>query len=178
VESAEEEWLSIKDAANLRGCVTQNIRYHFGTGNLKDYKADAIAAGRNSSLRIKKSELLELPQSQKSRDRASDDATARRTGLDDRLQRIEELLEILLGARGDAAQIFKARVDQQEEDIQAEREQTYNAQRERDAVLARLQSAKDEADKVQKDLSEQRETLKTYADALTQLLIPPLPPDP
>lgn len=174
----EEEWVSIKEAADFLGRKTQNIHYHFKEGNLTDDRAASIASGRDPSLRVRKTELLTLKKRLEGRSGAQRNQKSKGLPLDMevRIDRIEQMLAQLLGARDDAAQVLKVRVDQQADALAEQREATARAERARDAVLARLLEVASEAATLSTNAAENDATLQAYADALTQLLSPSTPP--
>lgn len=174
----EEEWVSIKEAADFLGRKTQNIHYHFKAGNLTDDRAASIASGRDPSLRVRKSELLTLKAKLENRQggRKAQHAERLPPDLGDRINRIEQMLAQLLGARDDAAQVLKVRVDQQADALVEQRKATAEAERARDAVTVRLLEVATETATINAKAAERDATLQAYSDALTQLLSPSVPP--
>lgn len=79
-----------------------------------------------------------------------------------------------MNARQDAADILKAQVEEQKKSVEDALKEARRSRHQRDAAVQRLMEAWRQNDDLQATHEAQSSTLRAFADALTQLLAPPV----
>lgn len=175
MEESGDEWLTLAQAAELHDVLPQAINYHVQKGNLVDYGSSAQDQGRDPRLRFRRSDVERLPKRSRTRPPRSE-GSIRVPDVGERLDRIEQLLEILVGTRENAAVELKARVDAQTEAITTQLADAKLARAQREQMRSRLLEAWQENDELEQAHHEQAADLKAFSDALTLLLGSAIPP--
>lgn len=164
-----DELLTLGEAAALARVTTQALHYRLRHDQLTDQWPKKTGPPPNAK-RISRAQLIKLyPHAAQAPTSVMPERQSADPDFIRRLDRMEAMLEALMQGRDDAAQIMKARVDEQRERLDEERKTARDARRERD-------SAVDDARNAQVELVDAQGDLEAFSDALTQLLQPGMPP--